>query len=80
MSLILNHDDESSTDMKIENLKEIFQDGTILESIESEVIFPTFHVKFIEESDQNINKKVHLKNIIIFELTSTFFFSLSFIL
>ena len=57
---------ESSTNMKIENLKEVFQDGTILESINSEVIFPTFHVKFIEESDQNINNKVQLKNVISF--------------
>ena len=58
ISLILHHEEECSSESKIEGLKELFHNGTILVSVESEVIFPTFHVKFIEEEERIQKKKV----------------------
>ena len=58
ISLILHHVEECSSESKIEGLNKIFHNGTILVSVESEVIFPTFHVKFIEEEERIQKKKV----------------------
>ena len=79
ISLILHHDEECSSESKIDVLKEIFHNGTILVSVESEVIFPTFHVQFIEEEGRIQKKKVKT-NLFKDKLLMSFLFLIYFLL
>ena len=79
ISLILHNDKECSSESKIDVLKEIFHNGTILVSVESEVIFPTFHVQFIEEEGRIQKKKVKT-NLFKDKLLMSFLFLIYFLL
>ena len=52
VSLILNKGEPCSTALRIQRLKEVFQSGNILEAIENQVAFPTFHFEFVEDIDE----------------------------
>ena len=52
VSLILNKGEPCSTALRIQRLKEAFQNGNIFESVENQVAYPTFHFKFDEDMDE----------------------------
>jgi hypothetical protein len=52
VSLILNAEEHCSTALRNQRLREVFQNGNILESIEYQVAYPTFHFEFIDDIDE----------------------------
>ena len=58
VSLILNNVEQCSTALRIQRLNEVFQSGNILESIENQVAFPTFHFEFVEDIDETRIREV----------------------
>ena len=52
VSLILDQGEPCSTALRIQKLKKVFQSGNILESIENQVAYPTFHFEFIADIDE----------------------------
>ena len=62
VSLVLHHDEECTTSSKIESLKQVFQKGSILESLEARVDFPTFHIEWKDEEKEIRNIEAFNEN------------------
>ena len=56
----------TSTASKIEGLKKVFNTGRILESIEDQLVFSTFHFEFIEDRNEHLKVKVRRELLVLF--------------
>ena len=76
LSLIMQNGGKCSTStaFKIEGLKKVFNTGRILESIEDQLVFSTFHFEFIEDSYEHLKAKVRRQLLLSFNCNPIFNF------